>query len=125
MPGESIFADDWRDCLKAHYSYIVHEQDVRTERTLLGVMQDVGFNEDELKELRVHATMHIDDVGADFVPDLEILELKAEEVALAEEAQAQPPQDDLPVEELIEEEIEPEAPPAPHDEAGPAQLSLF
>jgi hypothetical protein len=115
MPGQSIFADEWRDCLKAHYLYVVREQDVRTERTLRGVMHNVGFSDDDLNELRVRTTMHVDDVGTAFVPDLEILKTI----------------DETPVLEATDENVELQAEeaeaeePVPYDESGPAQLSLF
>jgi hypothetical protein len=69
MPGTSPFSQHWRDCLRAHYQYVVQQDDQRTERTLRGVLHEVGFGEDELIQLRVMATAHIDDVGADYIPD--------------------------------------------------------
>ena len=71
--SENIFADEWRDCLRAHYMHVVRNNDHVTEPTLRVVMHDAGFSESELAELRVRATMHVDDVGADFVPDLDVL----------------------------------------------------
>jgi hypothetical protein len=135
MPGQSIFADEWRDCLKSHYLYVVREQDVRTERTLRGVMHNVGFSEDELNELRVRATMHVDDVGVEFVPDLEILKTIEASVDLVGEVDvgathgsplpADTPPDEIIEMELVEEaETEAEA-PVPYDQSGPEQLSLF
>jgi hypothetical protein len=73
MPA-SIFAEEWRECLRAHYSYVIRSDDRLTERTLRGVMiHEAGFTEDELKELQVRATMRVED-APDFVPDLEILQ---------------------------------------------------
>ena len=77
MPKESIFSTEWRDCLCAHYTYVLRNRDAVTERTLRGVMINAGFTEGELKELYVLATAHVDDVGADFVPDAEFLEQDA------------------------------------------------
>lgn len=74
MPGRSVFADEWRDCLQAHFSYVIHNQDKVTERTLRGVLREVGFNEDELAALIIDATAHVEDVRADFMPDLDLLE---------------------------------------------------
>lgn len=81
MPGQSIFSEEWRECLKAHYMYVTRERDARTERTLVGVLHNVGFTDAELNELKIRATMHVDDVGADYVPDLDLL--KAAEQAAA------------------------------------------
>lgn len=71
---QNIFADEWRDCLRAHYMHVIRAGDQTTEPTLRVVMHDAGFTDDELALLRVQATMHVDDVGADFVPDLHALD---------------------------------------------------
>jgi hypothetical protein len=77
MPA-SIFADEWRECLRAHYTYVIRTDDRITERTLRGVMiHEAGFTEAELKELQVGATAHVDDAPANFVPDLDILQESA------------------------------------------------
>jgi hypothetical protein len=74
----SIFADEWRDCLRAHFTNVIRTEDKITERTLRGVMiHEAGFTDAELKELAVLATAHVDDAPADFVPDLEILQEEA------------------------------------------------
>ncbi len=74
MAGKSIFADEWRDCLRAHYMTVVRNNDQLTERTLHGVMFEAGFTEAELTELTVRATMRAEDMDADFVPDMDILD---------------------------------------------------
>ena len=43
MAEQNIFADEWRDCLRAHYTYVVRIGDHGTERTLRGVMVEVGL----------------------------------------------------------------------------------
>jgi hypothetical protein len=74
MPA-SIFADEWRECLRAHYTTVIRNDDHLTERTLRGVMiHEAGFTEAELKELQVRATMRVEDAPTDFVPDLDILQ---------------------------------------------------
>ncbi|HEX2907975.1 MAG TPA: hypothetical protein VHO69_13990 [Phototrophicaceae bacterium] len=72
--SQNIFADEWRACLQAHYQHVVRNQDQVTEPSLRLVMLDAGFTESELAELRVRATMHVDDVGPDFVPDMNVLQ---------------------------------------------------
>jgi hypothetical protein len=70
----SIFADEWRECLRAHYTYVIRNQDRITERTLRGVMiHEAGFTDAELKELAVRATMRVED-APDLVPDLNLLQ---------------------------------------------------
>ena len=45
----------------------------QTLSSLTAVMRSVGFRDDELAQLRIEATMHVDNVGEDFSPDLDIL----------------------------------------------------
>lgn len=133
MGSENPFDEDWRDCLRAHFAHVVHTQDKVTERTLPGVMLEVGFSEAELKELYLRATMRVDDVDADFVPDLELL---GREVEAAINDALQPEtsrhQDDqaptVPAENdaaVSEEDGEGEEDTPPFRPDGPAQLSLF
>lgn len=72
--SENIFADEWMECLEAHYTHVIRTQDRVTEPSLTIVMHSAGFTDKQLAELRVRATMHVDDVGADFVPDLSVLD---------------------------------------------------
>ena len=149
MPSTSIFADEWRDCLRAHYTYVVRMNDKGTERTLRGVMFEAGFNETELKELYVLATAHVDDVSADFVPDMELLEsaepaeapvfavpavampLEVIEAALVEEslaldeAAAASSADELDETELDETELDDAQDEPPKADPDITQLSLF
>lgn len=143
--SDNVFADEWRACLRAHYMHVVRIGDRVTEPTLRMVMHDAHFSDEELAELRVRATMHVDDVGADFVPDLNALQgapsdAPAETDEAAGEAFysiATPVETDypLPDEALNDLPLEAEAPPtaelpddeppAPPDEDAPQQLRLF
>jgi hypothetical protein len=69
----SVFSDEWRACLREQYKYVILNNDQVTLRSLLPILERVGFTEGELAQLRVEATMHVDAVPADFVPDLDIL----------------------------------------------------
>ena len=124
MPGQSIFSDDWRDCLRAHYTHVIRTDDKGTEVTLRAVMREAGFTPDELKALYVEATMHVDNMPPDFIPDMELAaaEPAPEQVvqALVEEAAAVI--DGFDAEEA--EESYDDEPPPPAD-PGIVQLSLF
>lgn len=72
--SENIFAEDWVACLEAHYMHVIRINDKVTEPSLSIVMHSAGFTDAQLAELRVRATMHVDQVGADFVPDLGVLD---------------------------------------------------
>jgi hypothetical protein len=151
MP-ENVFADDWRECLQAHYMHVIRLKDKVTEPSLTVVMRDAGFNESELAELRVRATAHVDEIGADFVPDLNILNTLAPAAPPSDEPRVFPVAVDLaPVEDTFvaltdddllvgedepeEADVEPEhidemvAEALPEDdepdEDEPQQLSLF
>jgi hypothetical protein len=69
----SIFGDEWRRCLREHYKYVIRIQDRETELSLLPILQRFGFREEDLRNLYLEATMHMDDLPEDFVPDLQRL----------------------------------------------------
>lgn len=73
MANESIFADEWRECLQSQYQHVVRNNDQITLKSLTPIMIDVGFSDDELRELAFRATLRAEDVADDFVPDLEIM----------------------------------------------------
>lgn len=74
MSERSIFFDEWIRCLREQYMHVIREKDTLTQQSLTDVLYEVGFTDDELAELRLQATMHVDDVDADFEPDLNILQ---------------------------------------------------
>ena len=129
----SVFSDEWRDCLRAHYSYVVRTDDKSTERTLRGVMIEAGFREDEIRQLYVLATAHVDDMGVDFVPDMEIYAEEPAPVMVAvampqDVIEAQVTEDALDQDEtedaaLMEEAAAEEKPPETDPDV--TQLSLF
>jgi hypothetical protein len=121
MPYFSPFADEWRECLREQYMEVIRNDDQVTLKTLVGVLYEVGFTEDELKELYLRATMHVDDLRDGFVPDMEIIAPPA-----AEQPAAPPPEPEASVEpESSDEEHAPDGPKR-HDGPPPAvQLSLF
>lgn len=70
----SIFADEWRACLIEHYKMAVRTGNRAKREEARQTMQDAGFSEEELSQLYLESTMHVDDVPDDFVPDLVNLE---------------------------------------------------
>ena len=139
MSDYNPFDQEWRECLRSHYVYVIRSGDEATERTLAGVMQQAGFDEKALIELRIRATMRVEQMDEEFVPDFAALE---EQLAAQVEAQivqqhvaAEPPGVAQPGVEVADDdaqaaEPEPEATPpseeyyAPPDDT-PQQLSLF
>ena len=57
MPGKSPFAEDWRECLRAHYAHVVNVGDKRTEKSLTAVLQGIGYSDKELLDWKLYATM--------------------------------------------------------------------
>lgn len=122
MPGKSPFGDDWRDCLQAHYTHVIRANDVRTEKTLRSVLYECGYDDHDLNEWYLLATMHVDAVPPDFEVDIERAESVIVPVPeIAPQPEVAPPVDELPT----EEEPPPEEDEPPHDPAGFQQLSLF
>jgi hypothetical protein len=73
----SIFSDDWRDCLREQYKSVLRQGDGKTEASLAAVLHELGFTEEDFARLRVEATIRAEDMPADFVPDLNILQQPA------------------------------------------------
>lgn len=83
MPGPSPFSDDWRDCLKAHYQHVIRTNDKGTEATLVNVLKKTGFTEEQLSQIYLETTMHVDHMPEDFVPDFTLAEAEDEKVIVA------------------------------------------
>lgn len=74
MPEESIFEQEWRRCLREHYKEVTRSEDTKTETSLTALMLGkLGFGEDELRQLKVEATMRAEDMPDDYLPDLEMM----------------------------------------------------
>lgn len=125
MPGKSPFSEDWRDCLKAHYTHVIRTNDVRTEKTLRTVLHECGYNDAQINEWYVLATMHVDDVDPDFVPDLELVQAEAAPVMVAVPEMPPAPVAAVIEEPPPEEAVEEEDDTPPHDPDGFQQMSLF
>lgn len=69
----NVFAEEWLECLRAHYMHVIRTEDHVTLPSLTIVMRQAGFDDSQLAELRVRATMRAEDVSPDFVPDLDVL----------------------------------------------------
>ena len=131
--NNSVFANDWRDSLRAHFIEVVRRNDKKTEESLLGIMYDVGFREEELRQLKLEATMRAEDLADNFIPDLALPSPEETKgsvhpaVAVAEaaedtyepEAELHQHADDDPANEAVEDDDNQPDPNAPQ------QMSLF
>ncbi|PJF21239.1 MAG: hypothetical protein CUN56_12090 [Phototrophicales bacterium] len=70
----SIFSDEWRRCLREQYKHVIRNQDNITKASLTVVLNQLGFGEDELKQLELEATIRTEDTPDDFKPNLDILQ---------------------------------------------------
>ena len=55
MDGQSIFADEWRECLRAHFFYVVKTRDEITLPTLWEVLRGAGISEAEIEAWHAEA----------------------------------------------------------------------
>lgn len=135
MPGPSPFGDYWRAALREQYKFVVSRGDKRTEATLRALLLgQLGFTESEVQDLYIRATMHVDQVGADFVPDAEFVrQVEAEAAAVvasepppvsAEVVAAVAAQMDAALDAQADTSPPADDPPDPPPDV-PAQLSLF
>lgn len=118
MDPRSAFYEEWLRSLREHYKQVVRSDDRLTLSSLSMVMRKVGFREEELARLRIEATMHVDDAGADYRADMNILD--SVKSAQAHPAECLCPECVAIDESQFDEEGQPIAPdPAAHDfEAG-------
>lgn len=72
-PG-SVFFEEWIRSLREQYKHVLRQDDRVALPTLTAVLMEVGFNEDELAQLRDEATRQVDKPGADHMADMEIQE---------------------------------------------------
>jgi len=137
----SVFADEWRRCLKEQYKYVIKSQDKLTEQSLITVMHEVGFSERELTQLRVEATMRADEMPDDFMPEMDIHDEPKPEIELPQEFKPHPlecqcpacveanltPHDaeGQPLEYESEEELAEIIEERQKDDDDPEQLSMF
>ncbi|MBZ0305592.1 MAG: hypothetical protein K8I82_05945 [Anaerolineae bacterium] len=94
----SIFFDEWRNCLREHYRYVLYTQDWITEKTLREVLMEVGgFSEDEIyvmyTEVMGEETQAESDIEAAAYSEPEFIE---EEPIMMEDS---PPEEIFPQEE--------------------------
>lgn len=74
MDSQSVFHQEWLRSLREQYKHVARQDDRVTMSSLTAVMLKVGFRENELTQLRIEATMHVDDVGEDFSADMTVLD---------------------------------------------------
>jgi len=79
MSSLSPFADDRRDTLIAHFKLVMHSHDPSRRQAVIDLMETEGFSKAELSSLYIEATMRMDEVPDDFVPDITMIEAQREQ----------------------------------------------
>lgn len=74
MDSQSVFHQEWLRSLREQFKRVARNDDRVTLSSLTAVMQNVGFRDEELAQLRLEATMRVDDVGEAFRADMSILD---------------------------------------------------
>jgi hypothetical protein len=122
MNVQNIFENEWRACLRAHYFHVIRERDTGNEQSLITVLLQTGFTDEDIDTMRLEAL-----AGLAWNVELE------GEIATDDQGETQAEE---PVEAISmtaasspEDEAEAEASPSEPDDdeqAGPpVQLSLF
>jgi hypothetical protein len=126
----SVFFDEWRACLRAHYIHVLRTGDAITEPTLRQVLLQTGASDEDLRALQVEA-LGASASAAEIAPEAplaEALPLAADD-ELSDEPPYEEPAPDLGEEgeytgesDAEDESGEEKEPPVPPDTW---QLSLF
>jgi hypothetical protein len=112
-----IFETEWRECLRAHFTYVLRVVDHGTERTLVGVMRNAGFSDADLDDLRREVALEAA-ASVDAAADAAQPEAVLETAPLAEPSMPVPavmpaPEsaanaqaaDDIPADDALSEEV--------------------
>ncbi|MEP7285837.1 MAG: hypothetical protein ABI947_08725 [Chloroflexota bacterium] len=152
MIQQNPFDDDWRDCLCAHYIYVLHEQDTNNEESLGEVLIATGFTESDIVSLRVQTlgaeaayayngsdserVLAEDEISPEIPASSDVIEvvdmIDMPEMAFTESTVEAVASEPVSLAEISEpESIEPPIEPAPLPAKGkkktnpPQQMSLF
>ena len=60
MSALNIFEEEWRDCLRAHYFHVIKERDTNNEVSLISVLIQTGFTEDDIAAMRAEVLAELD-----------------------------------------------------------------
>jgi len=52
MNQGDLFQQDWHDCLRAHFEYVIRERDALNESSLITVLHEVGYGMEDIASLR-------------------------------------------------------------------------
>jgi hypothetical protein len=117
MNTQDVFAAEWRACLRAHFFHVIRERDTSNEQSLITVLLETGFADEEIAAMRAEA---LTELGWTDEPEVD----SETELSAQGEAAAPPVEtaDNSEGHELsvASDDADEDQPPGP-----PVQLSLF
>ncbi len=129
MSAPNIFEEDWRNCLRAHLFHVLRERDSRNEHSLISVLLQTGFGEDEITALRTQTLMALglnpeeQQEGVAEVIEERVAELPTEQIPKPSAERAPEPEPD--VHSDLKADETPHKPPDDEPPAPLVQMSLF
>ena len=145
MNQGDLFQQDWHNCLQAHYEHVIREQDALNERSLITVLNEIGYSMADITAMRheIVARLGLPEpveeapVVEEIVDEMVLTEAEETQI-VAENVSAEPveavavtePEVSAEIETAAEDasqavqEVEPSEPPEP-PEAPTVQMSLF
>jgi hypothetical protein len=129
MNTQDIFEAEWRACLRAHFFHVIREHDTGNERSLVTVLLETGFTDDEIAAMRGDALAELG-WAADLDPtaDLSALDEPPPEAEMVIEpplAAAETLVESLTDSEATEPPVAPDDSEEDEPSGPPVQLSLF
>jgi len=131
MNTQDVFEDEWRACLRAHFFHVIRERDPGNEQSLVTVLLETGFTDEDITVMRAEALAELGwtiDLEGDSATDLS----SQEEAYLEAEAVVEPPLDSAPAPGENAADSEAAELPTVSDDSDedqpsgpPVQLSLF
>ncbi len=129
MNTQDIFEAEWRACLRAHFFHVIREHDTGNERSLVTVLLETGFTDDEIAAMRGDALAELgwpsDSEPATDWPTPDEANLEAEMVIEPPLAAAETLVESLTDSEATEPPVAPDDSEEDEPSGPPVQLSLF
>jgi hypothetical protein len=116
------FDQDWRDCLRAHYEFVIREGDVENERSLVTVLLQTGFTQNEVNAMRAQIA---EAIGLVIIEEQDEQSQPEADVPVESLPQSALPEQAFLIEPVEEKPVEPLKPHRDDPPVKPKQMSLF
>jgi hypothetical protein len=98
MEQQNLFAEDWINCLRAHYVHVIRERDENNEQSLVSVLLETGFSEDDINAMRTEVMTSFGWEDEPAEPEM----LIAEEASYEWVLQPEPSRSEVAIESVVE-----------------------